>query len=276
MITASVLISRVLLLGVAPLAAFATNTLADTAVVTFDAGTVPSNLDCNETWFEGDIGLSVVPTPAETCGSLCVITHSDGILGLQARLRADLSLISGPIDSVEVTLSTVCFDCVEISVFNGDELVATTTNGSVAFPPATITLEVGSVHADRLEIIPCVDLTIFEIVVHFEPSATSVVDRDFVTPNRHAALGAMHPNPFNPSISIPILVAESGRADLRVYGPSGRQVRSLFASDLPAGRHQIVWDGVDDEGLALTSGVYFVQLRFDGVVADTRKAILVQ
>ena len=272
---ASAVILRVLL-GVALVVSFATNTRADTAVVTFDEGTIPPDLQCNETWFEGDIGLRVVPLQTERCSlDLCLFSHSGGSVVFEvAQLRVDLSLISGPVDSVEVTFSTVCFDCVDIAVFNGDDLVATATNGPTAF--GTTTLEVGSVPVDRLEVNPCIDFRLFEIVVHFEPSPTSVGDGDVVTLNRRAALGVSHPNPFNPSTSVPILITESAHADVRIYELSGRRVRSLLESHLPAGRHLIAWDGADDEGRALVSGVYFVQLRFDGVVSDTRKVVLLK
>lgn len=276
MMTASAVISRVLLFGVAIVAFSATNTRADTAVVTFDEGTIPPDLQCNETWFEGDIGLRVVPLQTDRCGlNLCAFSHSGVSLVLEvAQIRVDLSLISGPVDSVEVTFSTVCFDCVDIAVFNGDDLVATTTNGPTAL--GTVTLDVGGVHVDRLEVNPCIDFRLFEIVVHFEPSPTSVGDGDVVTLNRRGALGASHPNPFNPSTSVPILITESGHADVQIYELSGRRVRSLLESHLPVGQHLIAWDGADDKGRALVSGVYFVQLRFDGVVSDTRKVILLK
>ena len=275
MIAASVPVSRVLLLCMALLAGFATNTLADTAVVSFDEGTIPADLQCNETWFEGDIGLRIVPLQTERCSlDLCRFSHSGGSLVLEvAQHWADLSLIPGQVDSVEIAFSTVCFDCADISVFNGDDLVATTTNGSTF---GSVTLDVGGVRADRLGVNPCVDCRICEIAVHVTSSPTSVGDGDVVTLNRRAALGAFHPNPFNPSTSVPILVSESGHAELRVYGPSGRLVRSLLESHLPAGPHLITWDGVDDEGRGLVSAVYFVQLRFDGVVSDTRKVVLLR
>lgn len=271
----SVAIGRYLLLAsVVLLAGLVTDSLAATAIVTFDEGTIPPDLECNVIWFEGDVGLRVVPTPLETCGlALCVFSHSSGALGLSvAQLRADLSLIVGTVDSVEVTFSTVCFDCADISVFNGNELVATTTNGPNTF--GTVTLDVGGVHVDRLEVNPCIDFLLSEIVVYFEPDAASVAHHDAVLPNRQASLGAMHPNPFSRSTSIHIAVAESGHADLRVYDASGRRVRHLVDADLDAGRHRVIWDGLNDEARPVTYGAYFLQLRFHGVVVDTRKVIL--
>ncbi|MFH1681573.1 MAG: right-handed parallel beta-helix repeat-containing protein [Candidatus Eisenbacteria bacterium] len=68
------------------------------------------------------------------------------------------------------------------------------------------------------------------------------------------------PNPFGPGTTIHFGIDRSGPATLAVYDLAGRRVRLLRAGDLPAGRHQAEWDGRDDSGRPVSSGVYFYRL----------------
>jgi flagellar hook assembly protein FlgD len=68
------------------------------------------------------------------------------------------------------------------------------------------------------------------------------------------------PNPMNPSTRIPFELPEAGPASIRIYDPSGRLVRNLFAGSLPAGSQTVTWDGRGDAGRPLGSGVYYVRL----------------
>lgn len=68
------------------------------------------------------------------------------------------------------------------------------------------------------------------------------------------------PNPFNPQTVVAFDLARAGRARLLVYGIDGRLVRVLVDGELPAGRHAFRWDGTDDDGHRLASGVYLTRL----------------
>jgi aminopeptidase N len=72
-----------------------------------------------------------------------------------------------------------------------------------------------------------------------------------------------HPNPFNPSTTIGFTLPDYGRAQLRIYDTSGRQVRQLFDAVTEAGDYEVVWDGRDTRGRSLPSGVYFHRLDTD-------------
>jgi hypothetical protein len=92
-----------------------------------------------------------------------------------------------------------------------------------------------------------------------------------------AALLQNYPNPFNPTTRIEFDVPR-GRPQavtLRVYDVTGARVRTLADEVLPAGRHARVWDGRDDRGNTVGTGVYFYQLRTGGLVA-TRKTVLLK
>jgi len=85
-----------------------------------------------------------------------------------------------------------------------------------------------------------------------------------------------HPNPFNPSTMIRYSLPEAAAVTLRVYDVQGRLVRTL-ASNLskPAGVHEIEWNGADNAGRPVPSGVYFYRLNAGGETL-TRKAVLLK
>ncbi len=90
-------------------------------------------------------------------------------------------------------------------------------------------------------------------------STTGVDDEPF--PVDELAIRQNAPNPFNPTTTIAFNVpGESGRVTLTVYNVNGRVVRRLVDGPLGAGPHSIVWNGRDDGGEDLASGVYFARL----------------
>ncbi len=75
------------------------------------------------------------------------------------------------------------------------------------------------------------------------------------------ALHANYPNPFNPVTRVAFSVPEAaGRVSLTVHNVNGQVVRTLVDSELPAGPALAVWDGTDDLGRPLASGIYFAKL----------------
>ncbi len=75
------------------------------------------------------------------------------------------------------------------------------------------------------------------------------------------ALTGNAPNPFNPSTTISFSLAERRETSLVVYDALGRTVRTLANGPLPAGKHTIRWDGRDDTGRMVSSGVYICRMR---------------
>lgn len=74
------------------------------------------------------------------------------------------------------------------------------------------------------------------------------------------ALRQNTPNPFNPSTEISFTLAEGGATELQVFNLRGQNVRRLVAGSLDAGDHSVTWDGRDDSGARVPSGVYFYKL----------------
>ena len=69
-----------------------------------------------------------------------------------------------------------------------------------------------------------------------------------------------YPNPFNPETTIEYQVAENAPVRLVVYNLLGQQVRTLVDETMPAGHYKSIWDGRDEWGSQVASGVYFCRL----------------
>lgn len=68
------------------------------------------------------------------------------------------------------------------------------------------------------------------------------------------------PNPFNPETEISLTMKRGGFAELRIVDVEGRTQRRLAAGHLDSGEYRFSWDGFDDEGRTLASGLYFAVL----------------
>lgn len=90
-----------------------------------------------------------------------------------------------------------------------------------------------------------------------------------------ASLEQNIPNPFNPITTIRYTLAMPSRVTISVHDASGRTVRRIDDGAQPAGTHAVVWNGRDDTGRAVASGVYFYRLEgVPGVPA--RKMVLLK
>ncbi len=83
------------------------------------------------------------------------------------------------------------------------------------------------------------------------------------------------PNPFNPSATIAFKLKKSGHVSLQIFDAAGRLIRTLVDDTRPAGSYEVVWNGLDDKGTSVTSGIYFCRFS-DGQVLETRKMVLMR
>ena len=75
------------------------------------------------------------------------------------------------------------------------------------------------------------------------------------------ALAYPYPNPFNSATTLRFSLPEAGRAAVRIYNLQGQRIRTLVDEVLAAGPYRAVWDGRDDRGETVASGLYTVELR---------------
>ena len=114
-----------------------------------------------------------------------------------------------------------------------------------------------------------------EIPVSFAVDSTSAVTGvgDTPLPARYA-LESNHPNPFNPTTTIAYDLAGAGRSRLVVYDVNGARIRELVNVTQHAGHYTVSWDGRDDRGAAVASGVYFYRLEGSRDTAAKKMVLL--
>ena len=92
-------------------------------------------------------------------------------------------------------------------------------------------------------------------------------------PVETATLGQNFPNPFNPATTIPYTIERESAVMLVVYDIAGREIKRVVEGQKPTGSYTAVWNGADEQGFQVPSGIYLVRLRA-GTVVQTKKMIL--
>ena len=90
---------------------------------------------------------------------------------------------------------------------------------------------------------------------------SSVDAEDVLLPVPVTRLGSVYPNPFNPETMINFTLAEEQDVTVDIYNVKGQKVKSLLKSKMSSGDHYVVWQGDDDTGNDVGSGIYFVLMR---------------
>jgi hypothetical protein len=128
----------------------------------------------------------------------------------------------------------------------------------------------------------------FEDNARFEIADGIVFDHDQL-PNPVVSLGSLSvestptkfallqnfPNPFNPETTIKYNLAEGTNVSLRIYNVVGQVVRTLVSEPQSAGRYTVRWNGSDDRGVSVSSGIYFYEIRSNGF-QDVKKLMLLK
>jgi hypothetical protein len=105
-------------------------------------------------------------------------------------------------------------------------------------------------------------------------TGTSIDEMPGLIPSEHV-LGQNYPNPFNPTTTIDFMLPKSENVKLFVYDVTGSIIRSLADEPRNPGRNTITWDGRNDQGMEVPSGVYFYKLDA-GSFSETKKMILLK
>jgi hypothetical protein len=148
-----------------------------------------------------------------------------------------------------------------------DTSILTITTSLPSTPPDTYDLAIIAVHIRQK------DTTHVALIVE---QGTNV-DQEGDQPNipEKFALFQNHPNPFNPETEISYCLSEGCEVRLIIYNILGRKVKTLFEGYQDAGMKTLVWDGKDDHGGQLSSGIYFYRLQA-GTFSQTRKMNLIK
>lgn len=103
--------------------------------------------------------------------------------------------------------------------------------------------------------------------------------RTIIVPHA-TSLHQNYPNPFNPSTRIVFDLGSrdgpSQRAKVVVYNLLGQQVCTLYNNQASPGRYDLTWEGIDERGMAVASGIYFVRLSTSSGHQVTKKMLLIR
>lgn len=89
-------------------------------------------------------------------------------------------------------------------------------------------------------------------------------------------LQSNYPNPFNPETTIKFSIQKDAAVDISIYNIKGQRVRKLLREEMQKGEYQIIWNGRNEKGESLSSGVYFYKLMVNGKAEDMRKCLLLK
>ncbi|MCL1827197.1 MAG: T9SS type A sorting domain-containing protein [Candidatus Cloacimonetes bacterium] len=84
-----------------------------------------------------------------------------------------------------------------------------------------------------------------------------------------------YPNPFNPETTIAFTIPADSKVELNIYNIKGQRVKKLINSPYTAGNHKIVWNGKNEQGQQVSSGIYFYQFKTD-TDQDIKKMLLMK
>jgi hypothetical protein len=88
------------------------------------------------------------------------------------------------------------------------------------------------------------------------------------------ALNQNYPNPFNPSTKISYQLPESGSVKLEIYNLKGQRVKTLVNESQESGYHSVNWNGTDEKGRSVASGVYFYRLSSPAKTSSKRMLLM--
>jgi hypothetical protein len=113
------------------------------------------------------------------------------------------------------------------------------------------------------------------VEIYYFSSSNSAVDTEEDNKTFHSNLFQNYPNPFNSSSIITYEIERGENVTLKIYDILGREVRELINTSQKPDYYKVIWDGRNNSGKEVSSGIYFYQLRA-GNYKQTRKLILLK
>lgn len=85
-----------------------------------------------------------------------------------------------------------------------------------------------------------------------------------------------YPNPFNPSTTIQFSIQNDNNVNLSIFNAKGQKIKTLANNDFTKGNHTIIWNGDDDSGNFVGSGVYYYKIEVSGKTEAVKKCLLLK
>ncbi|MDZ7764852.1 MAG: T9SS type A sorting domain-containing protein [Melioribacteraceae bacterium] len=141
--------------------------------------------------------------------------------------------------------------------FSGDSIEVTDVN-------MTLTLDAGEFRIYTTEKLPTPEGDIL----------SDVQDIEDTLPTKYS-LSQNYPNPFNPSTTIKFTIPQSGFVSLKVYNILGQEVKTLLSKEINTGAYSVDWNGTNNYGDQLSSGVYFYRIEA-GDFIESKKMLFIK
>lgn len=108
---------------------------------------------------------------------------------------------------------------------------------------------------------------------YLKNNESSVIN--YLLSSKEINLSQNYPNPFNPTTNINFNINKTQNVTIKIYDVLGKEIKTLVNDNLPAGEHDLQWNGKDNEGNPLPSGIYFIQMKA-GIYQKTIKTLLLK
>lgn len=123
--------------------------------------------------------------------------------------------------------------------------------------------------------IQCISNDHFIFMVDDVTISGGVSNQEGVAPVYTTALKGNYPNPFNPETTISFSVKDAGPVNIEIYNVKGQLVKKLVNDVRAAGEHTVVWNGMDNNGRSVSSGIYYFKMN-TGKYSSTKKMIMMK
>lgn len=106
-----------------------------------------------------------------------------------------------------------------------------------------------------------------KVTIETDVKNINIVPTDF-------SLGQNYPNPFNPTTTIQFALSDPAKVQLIIYNIMGEHVRTLISKTHAAGTFNITWDGTNDKGMLVSSGIYIYQIKAGNNIAVKKMSFM--
>jgi lysophospholipase L1-like esterase len=141
-------------------------------------------------------------------------------------------------------------------------------SGMASVRPENVIRYFTKAYVDGVEVLSADTLSVDWSISSVEENSTGVPQEFMLNQN--------FPNPFNPYTMITYVIPISGNVDVSIFNTIGKRVKILVKANQIAGLHSLFWNGQDERGHNVASGLYYYRLNVDGHVVQTRKMVLLR
>ena len=112
------------------------------------------------------------------------------------------------------------------------------------------------------------------LVLNQDMPPNAIIDSGIINLPDQVKLYPNYPNPFNPITNIAFSLSKYSLVVIKIVDLEGRQIRQLVSNGFAAGRHGVNWNGTNDLGAAVGSGIYFMVLRAEDKVLSQKLSLI--